>query len=390
MFQPAGKVKKSLKIAVYGEPGTGKTWFGLLAEGRKAVIDTENGTDFYGSHFDFDVVKTRLYSEVVKALDYIERNPSKYDVLIIDPITNIYQTLKDAGQLSAERRARKYNRSAEDVVLTFRDWGVIKNKYNSLISRLCNLPCHVVITGWLKDVYEGQGDNMRKVGSRLDADKKTEYQPDVIIRMEVDQHGNRYGVIEKDRTMTYRVKQRVKDISFNDFLGAVNPEGSESKLQLDDEAAAAEAEITEGTVEAIKAEWLRQRLNPQALEPQIRKLYQVGLHELTEAQGEGFLDKLKGQTEEPKNQPVTQDIPKEPTEATITKKQIGAIHTIAKEKGIDESERRAIISKVSNGRTKSSKDLTVQEASQVIEEMKGKAERKKAMLDAWGQLKEAQ
>ena len=101
---------------------------------------------------------------------------------------------------------------------------------------------------------------MRKVGSRLDADKKTEYQPDVIIRLEVDQHGNRYGVIEKDRTMTYRVKQRVKDISFNDFLGAVNPEGSESKLQLDDEAAAAEAEATDETVEAIKTAWLERGL----------------------------------------------------------------------------------------------------------------------------------
>src|SRR5690606_21861241 len=333
-------------------------------------------------------------SEVVKALDYIEANPNKYDVLVIDPITNIYQVLKDAGQLSAERRARRRNKSEDDVSLTFRDWGIIKNKYNSLISRLCNLPCHVVITGWLKDVYEGRGDNMRKVGSRLDADKKTEYQPDVIIRLEVDQHGNRYGVIEKDRTMTYRVKQRVKDISFNDFLGAVNTEGTESKLQLDDEAAEAEAEITEGTAGLIKAAWLERGLNPQALEPQGQKLYRVSLQGLTETQGREFLDKLKGQLDEqedPKNQPVTQDIPpKEPPGATITKKQLGAIHAIAKEKGIDESERRAIISKVSNGRTKSSKDLTVQEASQVIEEMKGKAERKKAMLDAWGQLKEAQ
>lgn len=377
MFQPAGKVKKSLKIAVYGEPGTGKTWFGLLAEGRKAVIDTENGTDFYGSHFDFDVVKTRLYSEVVKALDYIERNPSKYDVLIIDPITNIYQTLKDAGQLSAERRARKYNRDPEEAGLTFRDWGIVKNKFNSLISRLCNLPCHVVLTGWSKDVYEGKGDNATKTGTKIDADKKIEYQPDVIIRMEIDRQGQRFGVIEKDRTMTYKPGQRVKDISFNDFLGAVNPEGSESKLQLDDEAAELEAEVTDGTLGLIKAEWLRQGLNPQALEPQLRNLYQVGLYELTEAQAKDFLDKLKG--------PVTQA--KEPT---ITKKQLGAIHAIAKEKGIDEAQRRSIINLITHGRTNSSKDLTVQEASQVIERMKQHAEAKQALKDVFSDLKQAQ
>lgn len=242
MFQPAGQVKKSLKIVVYGESGVGKTWFALQAPGKKAVIDTENGTDFYGNKFKFDVVKTRLYTEVVKALDYIEANPDKYDVLIIDPITNIYQVLKDAAQKNAERRARAKGKNGEDVSLTFRDWGIIKNKYNSLISRLCNLPCHVIITGWLKDVYEGHGDDMKKVGSRIDADKKTEYQPDVIIRLEVDQHGNRYGVIEKDRTMTFKIKERVKDISFDHFLPAVSTEGKESKLLLDDEAAEAEAD----------------------------------------------------------------------------------------------------------------------------------------------------
>ena len=242
MFKPAGQVKKSLKIVVYGESGVCKTWFALQAPGKKAVIDTENGTDFYGNKFKFDVVKTRLYTEVVKALDYIEANPDKYDVLIIDPITNIYQVLKDAAQKNAERRARAKGKNGEDVSLTFRDWGIIKNKYNSLISRLCNLPCHVIITGWLKDVYEGHGDDMKKVGVRIDADKKTEYQPDVIIRLEVDQHGNRYGVIEKDRTMTFKIKERVKDISFDHFLPAVSTEGEESKLLLDDEAAEVEAD----------------------------------------------------------------------------------------------------------------------------------------------------
>ena len=62
---------------------------------------------------------------------------------------------------------------------------------------------------------------------------------------------------------------------------------------------------------------------------QLKKLYQVGLYELTEAQGQDFLDKLKG--EEPEEQPVTQDIPKEPT---ITKKQMGAIHAISSENGV--------------------------------------------------------
>jgi len=302
MFKPASKVKKKLKIAVYGEPGVGKTWFGLLAPGKKAVIDTENGTDFYGEKFEFDVIKTRLYKEVQQALDYIEANPDKYDVLIIDPITNIYQTLKDAAQTAAEKRAARKNRNTDDVSLTFRDWGIIKQKYNSLISRLCNLPIHVIITGWLKDVYEGEGDNMKKVGSRIDADKKTEYQPDVIIRLEVDAQGKRYGVIEKDRTMTYRKGQRVPDISFSDFLPAVNTEGEESRLQTETEAAQAESDgfdpISPETVGLIKTEWLKQGMDPKLLNPQLRKLYGTDLTGLSESQGLEFLEKLQSHSQE--------------------------------------------------------------------------------------------
>lgn len=290
MFKPAKKVKKSLKIAVYGEPGTGKTWFGLQAPGRKAVIDTENGTDFYAEHFQFDVVKTRLYSEVKKALDYIEANPTKYDVLIVDPITNVYQVLKDAAQMNAEKRAKRKGRNEDDASLTFRDWGIVKNKYNSLISRLCNLPCHVVITGWLKDIYEGEGDNMKKVGTRIDADKKTEYQPDVIIRLEVDKHGNRYGVIEKDRTMTYQKGQRVKDIAFENFLGAVNKVGTVSRMMTEEEAAQAEAEITDETIEAIKTKWSECGEEPKVLVAHLRDNYRSkDVYGLTEAQGQEVL-----------------------------------------------------------------------------------------------------
>ncbi|WP_177168094.1 ATP-binding protein [Marininema mesophilum] len=292
MFQPARKVKKSLKVAVFGESGVGKTWFALQAPGCKAVIDTENGTDFYGGKFDFEVIKTRRYTEVMKALDYIEANADKYDVLIIDPITNIYQVLKDAGQLSAERRAQNKGKSGEDAALTFRDWGIIKNKFNSLISRLCNLPCHVIMTGWIKDIYEGSGDSMKKVGARIDADKKVEYQPDVIIHLEVDRQGNRYGVIEKDRTMTHKIKERVKDINFSDFIAASSQEGEASPLQIDSEVAEAEAEITAETAEEIKKIWLEKGLKPLALNAQVRRIYQCGFADMTQSQGQEFLDKL--------------------------------------------------------------------------------------------------
>lgn len=296
LFQPAKKVQKKLKIAVYGDSGVGKTWFGLMAPGKKAVIDTENGSDFYGGKFEFDVLKSRLYSEVKKAVEHVEAR-GEYDVLIIDPITNVYQTLKDAAQAAAERRARRNGKSGDDVSLTFRDWGIIKNKFNSLISQLCNMNCHVIITGWMKDIYEGQGENMKKVGTKIDADRKLEYQPDVIVRLEVDAKGNRFGIVEKDRTMTYKKGQRIKDISFNDFLEATNGEAEETKLISEDQAAEMEADsfdpIESATIEAIKTAWKKAGQKPYALDAQAGRLFGVGLEEMTEGQGRDFLAKIE-------------------------------------------------------------------------------------------------
>ena len=340
MFQPAVKVRKRLKIVVYGDAGTGKTWFALQAKGRKAVIDTENGTDFYAGKFEFDVVKTRLYSEVKQAIDYIENNPDKYDVLVIDPITNIYQTLKDAAQLNAENRARRKRMNVEDATLTFRDWGIVKNKFNSLISRLCNLPCHVVITGWLKEIYEGVGDNLKKVGSRPDADRKLEYQPDVIIRLEVDGSGNRWGIIEKDRTMTYQTGQRVKDISFNDFLGAVNEEGVESKLQIEEDVAKAEAEISESVLETIKLLWSRLGYKPELVNSQTNKIYGCALHELTNAQGLDFIQKLKTKQ---KSSKTSNEAKSEPSKGKNDSKQRKRFFAICRELNLQENNQKALV-----------------------------------------------
>lgn len=294
MFQPARKVKKSLKIVVYGDKGVGKTIFALNAPGKKAMIDTENGADWYAEDFDFDVVKTRLYTEVRAAIKYIEQNPSKYDVLIIDPITNIYQTLIDAARQTAENRARRKGRDPENANLTQGDWGVIKQKFRSLITDLCNLPCHTVITGWMSDVYEGEGDNRRKVGTKVDADKKIEHQPDVIIRLEVDRDGTRYGVIEKDRTRTYQTGQRVKDIAFSDFLGRVNKVGAVSRMQNEEEAAKAEAEITPETIESIKSEWTNLGEEPKVLVAHLKKEYGTkDVYGLTEIQGRELLKWIK-------------------------------------------------------------------------------------------------
>jgi hypothetical protein len=100
MFAKLTSLKAALKLALYGQAGSGKTFTALLlAEGlsrqcgrRVAVLDTEQGTAFYSqavparkAHpqaFDFDVLHTRSVTEELAALH--DLNPAEYGVIIVD------------------------------------------------------------------------------------------------------------------------------------------------------------------------------------------------------------------------------------------------------------------------------------------------------------------
>ncbi len=200
-FTPASLVSKKLKVLVYGESGSGKTWFALSFPGRIAVIDTEGGSELYGGRSDvqeFDVLRTKSYEEVMGALEFIERDAGKtYQTVVVDPLTVVWQVLQEAAQIKNERRVKEGK--LKDPSLTYRDWGVVKARVNRLYVRLTNLPVHVVVIARNKDVFQKQGDDMVKIGDKPDSEKSTPYHFDVILRMVHDKQGF-YAVVEKDRS----------------------------------------------------------------------------------------------------------------------------------------------------------------------------------------------
>lgn len=222
MFQPAQKARKKAKVLVYGDAGTGKTRFALSWPGV-AMIDTEGGADLYGGRYDFQVLRTKSLADVVKAIEAVKKdNGQTVQTLVIDPITVVWQVLQEAGQQAAEARAQRYNRAAEDVALTQRDWGLIKRKLYSAMIDLVNLPVNVVLTAHLKDETEtrkdGRGQDVQvKIGEKPDAEKKTAYWCDVVIRLAVEK-GEHVGYVEKDRSGLFKVGQRIPDISYQHFV----------------------------------------------------------------------------------------------------------------------------------------------------------------------------
>ena len=231
MFRKAASINKKLKVLVYGASGTGKTHLALTFP-QVAVIDTEGGTELFSDRFNFDVLRTKDFDEVLKAIESIAA--SDYQTVVVDPITVLWQVLMESGQIAAERRAVKQRHSPDEATLTPRDWGTIKRKVNALYTRLVNMPTHVVVCGRIKDVNQKKGNEVVKVGERVDAEKSTEYLFDIVIKL-VMENGKRFGIIEKDRSGKLQGK-RIENPSFADFAAvlAVVTSGKETAIAQDE------------------------------------------------------------------------------------------------------------------------------------------------------------
>jgi len=72
-FTKAKKVKRYIKVALWGDKKSGKTRFGLSFP-KPCVIDTERGTLLYADKYDFAVKDANRWAELLQALDALEKS----------------------------------------------------------------------------------------------------------------------------------------------------------------------------------------------------------------------------------------------------------------------------------------------------------------------------
>lgn len=181
MFEPAHKVRRWVKVALWGDKKTGKTRFALSFP-KPCVIDTERGSLLYSDQFKFDVKDANRWKELGEVLDWLDGNPGKYQTLVIDSLTVFYQDL--VSEVTDYVRNKRGNE-----VLTYMDWGTIKRRWKALLVRLTDLDMNVVLVMREKDEYEQTKDHngqeiTRKTGEHLpDIEKSTGYVFDFILHL---------------------------------------------------------------------------------------------------------------------------------------------------------------------------------------------------------------
>jgi len=215
-----------LKIVVWGDYGTGKTYLGLSAPEPVYVIDTEFGAAKVAAvHFpdkDIKIFEAKVIDESTGEADFLKSLAevekalvSLKDVtegsIVIDSISDIYTWLNAWVMKTAVRKVSKTGREYIERLA----WSERNEKYYLMIMRLLTSPCHVVLTAKEVPVYGDRGEETGHKGPRWMA--QTPYWCDCVVRIvkvEINPSDTRfYGIIEKLRHKRV-LSARIQDVTF--------------------------------------------------------------------------------------------------------------------------------------------------------------------------------
>jgi hypothetical protein len=197
-FVKASKLKKRLKLLLWGDLGTGKTTLALQFP-KPVVIDMDGSTDLYGDKFDFDVLRANDPDEVMKAIDWLLSNKHDYSTLVIDPITIYWESLqKKWSEIFLKRNKGGKGHRFEFYDLQVRDWMTIKAEFKELIRKLIALDMNIIVTAREKVKYK-DGGFMVADGETFDGEKSLPYEFDTVVRCYKNSKGVFMGMKVKDR-----------------------------------------------------------------------------------------------------------------------------------------------------------------------------------------------
>ena len=182
---------KYLRVCDFGEPGSGKTWFGasaaldpetapvLFLDYRSQIVSVRSNPKFLEALQDGRLVIVTLekYSELNHIYTYLFRGPGKIPeldglfekhglpkTLVVDSITELQ---RDEVMLKAGNTAGKFLASVEAPEI--KHWGQLLNQFTLLAHLFYDLPLHVIFSG-LEAVDFGRhaiGESPPVIGYRL-------------------------------------------------------------------------------------------------------------------------------------------------------------------------------------------------------------------------------
>lgn len=232
LFKPAENTPAYLKMGLFGDTGSGKTWTAahvamglnklLKSDKPVAFFDTEGGSgflvpDFKNAGVEFVTHRGLAAIDLSTAIKDAEQYCS---VLIIDSITHVWNEFTDS-----------YLKKSKSKFIELWDWKPIKAEWAQLITNpFLNSKLHIIMCGREGAIY-GTTEELRggvakkvsvKVGEKMSAEAQIGYEPSLLCQMEklYTQGSGEYVRschVVKDR-FTVLDSKTFENPTFNDFL----------------------------------------------------------------------------------------------------------------------------------------------------------------------------
>lgn len=243
-FRKPGSKKVAGKFLIYGLTGSGKTVFGLTFP-KIGMIDAETGAAWYeGTELGKNLVLIDNSQSFVDLEDTIDELADSHEELGVetfleDSCTTLNEGLIETLLKLEEKKARLKGRDPLDANVSVRGWGKIGNINNKLQNLKLDLSAkgvNVVSIAQAKEIKKKVGDEWSVVGYEPNMAKGAAYDYDVIVLMsaETQADGTKkfFGTIEKDRTRTFTVNDKIENPHYQMWAKALNQEGDFLNTEL--------------------------------------------------------------------------------------------------------------------------------------------------------------
>jgi len=196
--------EKQLKILITGPRGQYKTRAILQMCDVPAdqapilsVIDTENGTDYYGNQFRFRHCRTSDPDEIMAYVASKIKIPKGLQVLSLDSHTNYFNAVKSKyAELYLTRMPTSSGHKKEFYIFQPNDHEPYRKEIYDLLRDFIKSPFHFIWTCHSTSKWSG----MKVVGEKPDGVKGLEHWFDTVVHIFEKSNGVFIAKVEKDRT----------------------------------------------------------------------------------------------------------------------------------------------------------------------------------------------